>query len=179
MVFRCDLPISIKRRFSNVEGLKLLDRILPWWELELEFVAADILILPAHIPLLWVFLDAMSYELPVVTTDAWGNDEIVEDGVSGLIVHDESVAANYDKMLPRCFVPPRGSPEYNYIIQSTSHCMVRELVEKLSMLIEHTQLRRKLGRAGRDAVEFGRFSMDRRNAGLKQILDSAMEPRVV
>lgn len=175
MTLRCDLPGYFKRRFGNVEGLKIIDRILPWRELELEFMNADILVVPSHIPLVWVFLDALSYELPVVTADAWGNNEIVEDGVTGLIVHDRNVAAHYQEMLPRCFVPHKGSAEYRRIIESTDRDMVQELVEKLSLLIESAELRRRLGLAGREAVEHGRFSIDRRNASLRRVLDEALE----
>jgi len=53
--------------------------------------------------------------------------------------------------------------------------MVRDLVAKLSLLVEDAELRRKLGRAGRWAVEDGRFSLRQRNARLKCVLDEAID----
>lgn len=152
---------------------------MPWEELERQFMNADIFLLPAHHTPMTAFLDAMSYELPVVTTDAWGNPEIVEDGTTGLLVHDSGVASHYEKMLPRCFVPPAGSPEYHDIVASTNPQIVQELVEKLSLLIEDPELRRRLGKAGGEVVENGRFSIQQRNSTLKRVLDEAISPAEV
>lgn len=174
MVVRSDVPSVMRRRCEQIEGLRIIDEVVPWQELEREFMTADIFLLPAHHTPMMAFLDAMSYQLPVVTTDAWGNPEIVEDGTTGLLVHDSRVAFHYEKMLPRYFVPPPGSSVHHDIVASTSPQIVQELVEKLSLLIENAELRRRLGRAGREAVEQGRFSMRRRNSTLKRVLDEAI-----
>ena len=176
MVVRSDVPSPIRKRCEQIEGLRIIDRVVPWEELEREFMTADIFLLPAHLTPQMAFLDAMSYELPVVTTDAWGNAEIVEDGRTGLLVHDWPLASHYERMLPRYFVPPVGSPEYRDIVASTSPQIVLELVEKLGLLIENAELRRRLGRAGREAVENGRFSIQQRNSTLKRVLDEAISP---
>ena len=77
-------------------------------------------------------------------------------------------------MLPRYFVPPAGSAEYHDIVASTNPQMTQELVEKLSLLIENAELRRRLGKAGREAVENGRFSIQQRNSTLRRVLDEAI-----
>ena len=175
MVVRSDVPTSMKKRCEQVHGLRVIDKVMPWEGLEREFMTADIFLLPAHHTPMVAFLDAMSYELPVVTTDAWGNGEIVADGKTGLLVHDGAVARHFERMLPRCFVPPAGSREYRDIVASTNPQMVQDLVAKLSLLVEDAELRRKLGRAGRWAVEEGRFSLRQRNARLKCVLDEAID----
>lgn len=174
MVLRSDLPATLKRRFEGARGLKIIDRPVAWPVLEREFLTADIFVLPTHLTPLAVFLDAMSYELPVVTTDAWGNCEIVEDGVTGLVSQDWAVGSFKEQMLPRYFVPPAGTPEYDAIITSTDERTVAGLVKNIGRLIEDSELRCRLGRAGREAVESGRFSMQGRNATLKRVLDEAM-----
>jgi glycosyltransferase involved in cell wall biosynthesis len=175
MVVRSDVPSRMRKRCQRIDGLRVLDKVVPWAELEREFMTADIFLLPAHHTPMVAFLDAMSYELPVVTTDAWGNGELVADGETGLLVHDGAVARHYERMLPRCFIPPAGSREYRDIVTSTNPQMVQELVAKLSLLIEDAELRRRLGRAGRWAVEEGRFSLRQRNARLKCVLDKAID----
>jgi len=52
--------------------------------------------------------------------------------------------------------------------------VVAELVEKTSILIEDEDLRRKMGRAGREEVETGKFSLEKRNNKLKRIFDDAL-----
>ncbi len=173
MVVRSDMPHSIRKRCEHVQNLRVIDRVIPWDDLQREFMSADVFVLPAHHTPLTVFLDAMSYELPVVTTDAWGNPEIVESGTTGLLVHDSKLARHDESMLPRFFVPPSGSPEHRDIIQEANQDMVRGLVEQLSLLIENPEFRRRLGRAGRHAVEEGKFSIRRRNSEMKRVLDEA------
>jgi hypothetical protein len=52
---------------------------------------------------------------------------------------------------------------------------VATLVEALKPLIDAPQLRRQMGLAGRQAVEIGRFSIERRNHLLRQVLDAAID----
>lgn len=174
MVMRSDVPSPMLKRYEKTGGLRIIDKVVPWEEMEREFMTADIFLLPSHLTPMMAFLDAMSYELPVVSTDVWGTPEIVEDGTTGLLVHDSRVALHREKMLPRYFVPPVGSPEYRDIVASADPQMVEQLVAKLSLLIEDRELRRRLGKAGREAVEGGRFSMRRRNSTLGRVLDEAI-----
>lgn len=174
MTMRSDIPRPIQERYRQIENLRLIDEVIGWEELEQEFLTADIFLLPSHITPGMVFLDALSYELPIVTTDVWGNPETVRDGLTGLLVHDAPVALHYQRLLPRHFAPPVGSPEYDEIVAATNRQMVQELVEKLSLLIEDAELRRRLGRAARYEAEQGRFSLEERNRKLKRILDEAV-----
>lgn len=59
-----------------------------------ELRAADLMILPSRgegLPL--AIVEAMAYGLPVVATRVGGNDEVVEDGVTGLLVAAEQPEA--------------------------------------------------------------------------------------
>jgi len=174
MVVRSTLPSSLRKQYAGTPGLRLIEDVVPWQVLEREFMTADIFLLPAHFTPLTVFLDAMSYELPVVTSDAWGNGEIVEHGVTGLLAHDARVASSYDEMLPRYFIPPPGSKMDRRIFGTVDRDLVGGLVEALARLIEDAALRRRMGRAGRLAVEKGRFSIQSRNEVLGRVLDAAI-----
>jgi glycosyltransferase involved in cell wall biosynthesis len=52
--------------------------------------------------------------------------------------------------------------------------MVNQIVEKVSLLIENSSLRREIGRNARHLVEKGEFSVKRRNEKLKRIFDEAI-----
>ena len=137
--------------------------------MEDEFKSADIFLLPAHNTPFSGFLDAMSYELPVVTIDAWANSEIVEDGKTGFVVRRSEKIPYYVEN----FIPNFGSSRFQQAIRTPDPQVVGELVEKVSILIDYPQLRKRMGKAGRWEVEEGRFSIERRNRQLKQILDEA------
>ena len=175
LVIRSGLPRRIRERYAGMPGLRLIGGVVPWEELEREFMTADIFLLPARFTPLTVFMDAMSYELPVVTTDSWGNPEIVENGVTGLLAHDSRLARHYREMLPRYFLPPPGSRLHRDMFGEVDRDLVATLVEALKPLIDAPQLRRQMGLAGRQAVETGRFSIERRNHLLRQVLDAAID----
>ena len=83
LVIRSDMPQDMKKKYSQIRNLRVIDNIIPWEQLEQEFKSADIFLLPAHNTPWLAFLDAMSYQLPIITIDAWANSEIVEDGKTG------------------------------------------------------------------------------------------------
>ncbi len=171
LVIRSDVPSEIKKECRNNPGIKLIEEQLSWESLEKEFREADIFLLPAHNTPFLVFLDAMSFELPILTIDAWANPEFVIDGVNGLLArHSEKIPYVTDTYLPTF-----GTPSFTKSIKIPDWSVVENLVRQASILIEDTTLRRKLGKAGRREVERSRFSIQKRNEKLKQIFDEAIE----
>ena len=169
LVIRSDMPQGMKDRCRHLKNIKIIDKRIPWQLLEQEFKTADIFLLPAHNTPWLAFLDAMSYELPVVTIDAWANSEIVEDGKTGFVVRKSDRLQYYTGN----FLPNWDTSQFKKAIRTADPNVVQELVEKISILIEDKELRRKMGKAGRQEVEQGRFSIKRRNERLKRIFDEA------
>lgn len=168
LVVRSDIPPVIRRRFAGIPGLKLLEKVLPWQALEREFQTADIFLLPAHHTPNMAFIDAMSYELPVVTLDVWASAELVEDGKTGCIVPKSRLAPEFEPSAPW-----RHSRHFDKVMKQVDPRVVETLTHELSILIENPELRRRMGRAARWEVEHGRFSIERRNERLKRIFDEA------
>ncbi len=174
MAVRSDIPAWVRRRYGRVEGLTFIEEPLPWAKVEELFLTADVFVLPTRLTPSAVFFDAMSYGLPIVTTDAWGNGEIVRHGETGILVHEDTLAAHYHRYLPRYFVPPPGSPEHQDLVGQPNPRVVDQLVQGLTGLIEDPERRRQMGEAGRKAAERGPFSLDSRNRRLAGILGEAL-----
>jgi glycosyltransferase involved in cell wall biosynthesis len=169
LVIRSDVPREIKAKLSHFDNVRIIDKIIPWEELEQEFQTADIFLLPAHNTPFQAMLDGMSYELPVVSLDVWANAEIVDDGKTGFLVPKSEDLQYYDNN----FVPQWDTPSFLKAIKTSDQRVVRNLIEKISILIENIELRRMMGEAGRWEIEHGRFSIEKRNEKLKKILDEA------
>jgi len=169
LVIRSDMPQSMKGKCKQFNNIRVIDGIIPWELLEQEFKTADIFLLPAHNTPWMAFLDAMSYELPVVTIDAWANSEIVDSGKTGLLAQKSDRLQYYTGS----FLPNWDSPRFRQQIKTADPEVVEELAEKTSTLIENKEVRRKMGRAGRWEVEQGKFSIKGRNEKLKRIFDEA------
>lgn len=168
LVIRSGLPQALKERLSRYRNILVYDEIIPWPQLEAEFQSADIFVYPTLVTPAAIFLDAMSYELPIATTDVWGNPEIVADGKTGIIVPHPMAREFTDG-----FIVHFDAPEFKRALTSVPDSLVADMVERIALLIENPDLRRRMGEAGRREVEHGKFSMAKRNEALKRILDEA------
>jgi len=173
LVIRSRLPRSLREQYRGMPGLTVYEEVVPWAELEREFISADIFVCPTHVTPYRVFPDAMSYELPVVTTDVWGNPELVQDGRTGLLVRHPKAREYTDG-----FVVRYDSRAWRQITTTVDHELVRGLLDKIRFLIEAPERRRQMGRAARHEVEEGRFSILRRSQVLRSVLDAALTVRV-
>lgn len=168
LVIRSALPPEFKARCEGMERVTLLEDPLPAEEFGRLWQSADIFVLPSHVTPDTALIEAMSYELPVVTTNVWANPNIVQDGKTGMLIDDPVMKRFTDG--PTVHLGALGIRE---AIRRVHAGMAGQLEERLSLLIEDTQLRRRMGKAGRDEVERGRFSLAQRNENLKRVLDDA------
>lgn len=170
LTVRSYVPEKIKSKYSKIHNIEIIDQIIPWNVLDEEFKTSDIFLYPSHHTPGLAILDAMSYELPVITTDVWGNSEMVKNEKNGFIIA-RSKRINYTA---ENLIPNWSSPKNLKIIKSdTDPDLVNALVEKTQILIENEILRRQMGKIGRQEIEIGEFSLERRNKKLNLIFDAA------
>lgn len=170
LAVRSYVPKEIKTKYSEFRNIKIIDQIVPWSALEEEFKSADIFLFPSHNTPGLAILDAISYELPVITTDVWANPELVSDGKTGFVIKKSGKIQYYTEN----FIPNWSAPETLKVIKKmTDPQVVKELVEKTSILIEDVNLRKRMGKAGRLGIETGKFSIEKRNEKLKRVFDEA------
>jgi glycosyltransferase involved in cell wall biosynthesis len=170
LLVRSDVPRRIKEEYNAFPGIRFLEDVLHKETLEVLFKSADIFLLPSYYTSWAAIPEAMSYELPVVTTDAYANAEIITDGVTGFIVPMSTIPR-----WSQTFLPPNTAkdPQYERACRRPDPQIVDGLVKRVSLLIENPELRRRMGKAGRQEVETGRFSIKRRNEQLKRIFEEA------
>ncbi len=174
LVIRSDIPAELKAKYcGKLEGVTLIEGIVPWTRLEQEFKTADVFLFPTHSTPGLAILDAMSYELPVITTDVWANSEQVFNGKTGFVIRKSSKIQYYaEDFIPKWSHYPTSS--FVKLIKSTDPAVVEELVEKTSILIEDESLRRRMGEASRKRIEKC-FSVTEKNRKLKKIFDEVLE----
>lgn len=168
LVVRSRVPRDVRDRFGSVNGLRIVEEILPVHQLEKLFLDADIFVAPVHTVPSKTIVQAMSYELPIVTTDAWSAPELIDNGRTGILIHHPTAHTFTDG-----FVVHFDSREYRRVLSTVNPELVRGVVESVARLIENPDLRRRLGKGARQQVEGGRFSTAQRNDALKRVLDEA------
>jgi glycosyltransferase involved in cell wall biosynthesis len=171
-VIRSDISPEIKKRYRRLlanSRVRVIDGLLPWREVEHLYQTSDIFFFPCHYESWQITLEAMSYEMPVISIDLEGVSEFVKDGETGFLLKESEHVPQVEDGLPVSQVYPRVLRA----LDNPDPRLVFDLVRKASLLIENQDLRRKMGVAGRRRVEHGENSLACRNAGLKEVFDRA------
>ncbi len=169
LVIRSDIPQHVKKIYEGMDSIRFMEAVVTREQLEREYQSADIYLAPGYTTPIWVILDAMSYALPIVATDVWCSPEFIEDGTTGLLIQKSEVLSNYPESLAWNTRPP----QLLRAIQIVDTKVAQQLADKTSILIENEGLRRRMGKAGRQEIEKGKFSIEERNRRLKDIFDEA------
>ena len=162
---KCNVPEGYKLKMKNVIYLNKIDDPKEFYE-EI-FGDCDIYVQPTTIDSFGVsILEAMSTGLPIVCTDDFTLPEMVEDGHNGFLV--KSPVNWYPYALKNQW------KEYSRLAEKNHPQTVKELVKKISILIENPRLRKKMGQNSFKMVESGKFSIRKRNEQLRRIYDEAI-----
>ncbi len=173
LIIRSDISPAIKKKYARQLShprVRVIDGFLPWQEVDELYRTSDIFLFPCHYESWQITLEAMSYELPVVSIDLEGVSEFVSDGATGCLVRESDRVPMTQDGLPLSQL----YPQVIRALQDTDPCLVNNIVEKTGLLIENQELRRKMGAAGRWEVEHGKNSIAHRNAVLKDVFDRAV-----
>lgn len=155
-----DVPESFKKDVPNANFLEPMPRD----RLEAYYKDADIYVLPQYGDTYNMScIEAMSYGIPIITTNIFANPEFCFDGETGFLLQTIS----YFEM---------GKPaNFDEIIQKTEQPnVVSQIVDRISMLVEDVALRERMGRAAKNEVDNGRLSYKLRNEKLKRIYEVAL-----
>jgi len=163
---KTNVPEGHKLNLPNVKYLGNIPDPKKFYE-EI-FGDCDIYVQPTTIDSFGVsILEAMSTGLPIVCTDDFTLPEMVEEGYNGFLV--KSPVNWYPYLLVG-----KGQ-EYKKMAEQYHPETVRELVDKVSILIESPELREKMGKNSFKLVDTGKFSIKKRNKKLRRIYDEALK----
>jgi glycosyltransferase involved in cell wall biosynthesis len=170
LCMKCDVPPEVKKRYrsDHIEYLPYKSRLIPRGQLISDtYGAADIFVYPTHGDLFGLSLfDAMVAGLPIVATKTFAIPEIVQDGKTGFLVNPSRQWYKAD------YLPE--SPEAQRVAMSFDESIVNQLIEKISVLLGNAGLREEMGKAGRQMVETGKFSIEHRNQELGNIYNDSL-----
>lgn len=144
-------------------------------ELMEKYREADIFVYPSfHDTFGFVMLEAMGYGLPIISIDGFARDEIIKHNEDGFIIegYDQKW---YDEDMIRNDEYFEWEPLREEHKEHEKNRIVKEIAEKMNLLIENDQKREKFSERAREKVESGKFSIETRNKKLKNIYEDAVE----
>lgn len=170
LTVRARVPPDIHARYASNPSVRLIENTVSQSEMEKLFLDADIFLFPSHMTPGMAFLDAMNYELPIVTIAACNNAEIVQHGKTGLVCPTSKGIRYWHAN----GLPAGNAFEHIRAIRSTDPIVTANLVSSVRELIENDALRTSMGKEGRRLLETGEFSTGHRNQKLRRIVEQAL-----
>ena len=147
-------PKEVLEKYSSNKKIKFLG-LIPHKEIQEEiFPLADILIYPGFSDTFgFIFTEAMSFGVPVVTVDGFARKELVENNKTGFVI------------------PRKKEIHYSKIDEE----IVKKMIEKTEKLINDGRLRKRMSKESLKTISNGKFSIRERNNKLGRIYRGAFE----
>ena len=170
-----DVPAHWRAEIARVGGIEIHSWPTPAARIDELFKRSHLLLFPSHMDTLgFVMLEAMAHGVPVLATQHFAVPELVEDGVSGLVVDGENTLygedglCRFDHTLP----PPRS---FRHALASPSEAYVTRLADSLARVSAEPDLHERLAAGALSRVTDGPLSMSRRRAALGEVYRRAIE----
>ncbi len=139
-------------RYKNNKKIKFFD-LMEKDQLDKIYSISDILVYPGYSDSFgFIFLEAMSFGIPVVTVDGRSRNEIVTDKKSGFIIKRND------------FNVQKTKGEKN----------IDEIEKKVDFLIKNPKLLREMGIYGKNEIKSGKFSIVKRNKKMSKIYQESL-----
>jgi glycosyltransferase involved in cell wall biosynthesis len=170
-----DVPERWGRLTEELDGVTLHPWPAPSTTVQDLFQHAEVLLFPSHMDTLgFVMLEAMAHGMPVLATRHFATPELVEDGVSGLLVEGENLLYGEDGMcrFDRTLPPPRS---FRRALSSPSEEYVTRIADALARLAEEGDLYERLAVGALARVLDGPLSVARRREALGRVYRQALE----
>lgn len=143
------------------------------------FRDAHVLVFPSHMDTLgFVMLEAMAHGVPVLATRHFAVGELVEDGVSGLVVDGENPLYGEDGLSRFDYTIPLPK-SFRRALASPSEAYVDRLAESLARVAEEPSLHERLAAGALARVLEGALSVDRRREALADVYRGAGDSSAV
>jgi len=156
-IFISDTPKNIEEKYSKNKKIKILP-LMPYKKIVEEiYPQADIFVYPGYSDSFgFTFVEALAFGLPVVTVDGFARKDIIQNGKTGYVLEKPE-----NLELER--------------IRETEKKLIKDIIDKTSLLIENSKLREKMSLACLKEVKSGKFSLKERNKKLKRIYEEAIK----
>jgi glycosyltransferase involved in cell wall biosynthesis len=169
-----DVPVRARREIGESDEITVHPWPAPSDRVAHLFQHAHLLLFPSHMDTLgFVMLEAMAHGIPVLATRHFAVPELVEDGVSGVLVAGENPLYGDDGLcrFAHTLPPPRS---FRRALAHPSEAYVDRLADALARVAEDRGLHERLAAGALARVTDGALSVARRREALEDVYQRAL-----
>lgn len=155
-VFISPVPKKILEKYSENKKIEFYDLVPHKKIIDEIYPKSDILIYPGYSDTFgFLFTEALSFGIPVITAEGFGRKELVEEGKTGFIVNTNGKIDSHN-------------------IGENEEKIIKDMTKKTEILISNRGLRNKMSKECLKCISDGKFSIKQRNEKLKKIYENAL-----
>ncbi len=170
LIFACAVPETFKKKFDlmckDIKITYLPNTIFP--DLEEYVRKCDVLLYPSYMTPAMAFYDAWKYHLPVLTTDVFANEEMLQNG-GGIVCKFNKFFINSKK-----YIPPYLEDIIAFEKEKVDEKLEEDLIKQLDYLYYNREKAKAIGENGFKRISEGDLSIKVRNKLLLDIYENAI-----
>ncbi len=169
------VPEEYAKKYEGFKNIKFIEPNKNREELIRNFYPnMDVYVMPSFVDTFGaVFLESMSFSVPVITTNIYASPEIIENGKSGILIDAPFSMFNTDFSL-RFWPKDAGWKDFLSRTKHVNGKFIESIEKSMAALIEDDSLRRSMGKRGAQMIK-EKFSISRRNKTLKRIYEEVIK----
>jgi glycosyltransferase involved in cell wall biosynthesis len=165
LIIRSDIPANVHIRDKKIT---VIDYFLSQEELNKLFKDVDIFLYPCYGTPGLAFLEAMNFQLPIISSNVWANNEMISHDTSGFLIDDPIYNG-----LVRGNTQNWPVPSFVKLFKNTEN-IINNILNYLTILIEDEEKRSAMGKAGKELFR-QKYTLERRNITLSKIFNEITE----
>ncbi|MFX1446394.1 MAG: glycosyltransferase family 4 protein, partial [Promethearchaeota archaeon] len=167
------VPPKFKKTFKNNQNIEFFLK-LPYDQILKLYETSDIFLFPTYADSFgFTFLEAMSYGLPIIClNNNSAAPELVINNKTGFVLEtsQEFLYFPFSKYCPDWITKKKY---YLNLRKKDDLVGLKNLIEKLEILIQNKELREKFGKSGRERIVNGKLSLEYRNKKLFKLFNDS------
>ena len=169
LIIRSHVDQKIHRIIEKSEKIHLINKTLSGHELKELYMRSSVFVFPCFVTPGMVFVEAMNYCLPIITTDYWANSEYVKDYYNGFLVDMPNTVE------PKCLLKCTLSYSRDIGNHRVDENQIEQISERMGYFIENPKEIMRMGKNAKEMIETGKYSMEKKNKKLKRIYEECLK----
>jgi glycosyltransferase involved in cell wall biosynthesis len=169
LILRSVVDQNIRKEIQNSRNIHIIDSALSQEELNHLYLTSSVFVFPCLATPGMVFVEAMNFGLPIISTNYWANSEYITDYYNGFLVDTPKNIKG--KNVIKCTLNYSRNIGYHQVDEN----QIQQIAERMKYFIENPNEILKMGKNAKSLIEKGKYSLETKNKKLQKIFEECVK----